>query len=255
MSTYLTPKQQNLFEQHLLEDSDGLCIRIINARSGRSRLTHLQCVLSSSFYAASNKRSTERWIHRLFRVPHENTDIALLHQFSMQTGIRQTNSMMSDIPWLSSSSEMSESDEKQLVVDHSVYELKSKHNDDRCVFPASMRFPQYMTRDYVDKSRRDDYYDRNPFLFVWVVRKNQISGQMALHDIIYIQKGKTTPGAKSSRRPSSHILSVIAKSTSSLTRNETLDIEAPTESDRDKFALAFATFCRVPIEDDPLHII
>lgn len=250
---YLTSKQQNLFEQQLLDSSDGLSIRIIHHRSGHSHLRRLRCMLSSSLLI-SNQRS--KWIYRLFRVSSKSKDVLEpRRQFSMNTGVRNTDSMISDTPWLSSSSE-SESDEKQLIIDRGSHALKIKYDDDRCIFPPNMTFPQYMMRECMDpQSRMGGFDDMNPVLLMWGGCRKKIIGQMALRDILCVQKGKVTPIAKLSRHPSSHILSVIAKPTNSLTRNETLDIETPTELDRDKFALAFANFCRVPMEDDPLHIL
>ena len=57
-----------------------------------------------------------------------------------------------------------------------------------------------------------------------------------------VAKGKTTDRARRCAAPGSRILSLIAVDGSSL------DIEAPTRLDRDKFARAFSKFLNVPIE-------
>ena len=61
-----------------------------------------------------------------------------------------------------------------------------------------------------------------------------------------VRKGKTTERTRRNVQPTSRLLSLITNDAN----HPSLDIEAPTRVDRDKFAKAFAKFLRVPLESD-----
>lgn len=69
--------------------------------------------------------------------------------------------------------------------------------------------------------------------------------QVPLDCFVCVRKGKTTERARKNPVAASRILSLITNDPS----NITLDIEAPSKNDRDKFARAFAQFLSVPLED------
>lgn len=69
---------------------------------------------------------------------------------------------------------------------------------------------------------------------------------LSLERFIAVRKGKTTQRTKKNIAPSSRLLSIITDSK----EHPSLDIEAPTKLDRDKFARAFARFLGVPLEID-----
>jgi DNA-binding XRE family transcriptional regulator len=64
--------------------------------------------------------------------------------------------------------------------------------------------------------------------------------KLPLDRFVSVRKGKTTDRARRNASPSCRILSLI-------TNHQSLDIEAPTRLDRDKFARAFARFLEVPL--------
>jgi hypothetical protein len=64
-----------------------------------------------------------------------------------------------------------------------------------------------------------------------------------------VRKGKTTERTRKNGQPASRLLSLIPDSPN----YPTLDIEAPTKMDRDKFARAFAKFLGVPLEPDDVE--
>ena len=67
--------------------------------------------------------------------------------------------------------------------------------------------------------------------------------RLALDRFVCVRKGKTTERARRNSSPSCRILSLVTTD-----RNHpSLDIEAPTRLDRDKFARAFARFLDVPL--------
>jgi hypothetical protein len=69
--------------------------------------------------------------------------------------------------------------------------------------------------------------------------------KLALDRFISVRTGKTTERTRKNPQPAARLLSLVTKN--SLL---SLDIEAPTRLDRDKFARAFARFLNVPLEFD-----
>mmetsp|Transcript_14437 Transcript_14437/g.22555 ORF Transcript_14437/g.22555 Transcript_14437/m.22555 type:complete len:1430 (-) Transcript_14437:136-4425(-) len=68
--------------------------------------------------------------------------------------------------------------------------------------------------------------------------------KLPLDRFVCVRKGKTTSRTKRNPSPSGRLLSLITNDVS----HASLDIEAPTRLDRDKFARAFARFLDVPLE-------
>ncbi len=68
--------------------------------------------------------------------------------------------------------------------------------------------------------------------------------QMPLDRIIAVRKGKATDKARRSTCPSNRIFSIITDDPV----HPSLDIEAPSQTDRDKFARAFSLFLNLPME-------
>ena len=70
--------------------------------------------------------------------------------------------------------------------------------------------------------------------------------KLALDRFVCVRKGKTTDRTRRNPCHPSRLLSLITDDRA----NPSLDIEAPTKLDRDKFARAFARFLGVPLEVD-----
>lgn len=70
--------------------------------------------------------------------------------------------------------------------------------------------------------------------------------KIPLERFVSVRKGKTTDRTRRNICPSSKILSIISDDP----YHPSLDIEAPTRLDRDKFARAFARFLNIPLEGD-----
>ena len=75
-------------------------------------------------------------------------------------------------------------------------------------------------------------------------KKNAVA--VSLDRFVAVRKGKTTDRTARNGSPSGRLLSLVT----SVRENESLDIEAPTELDRDKFASAFARFLGVPLIEE-----
>ena len=69
---------------------------------------------------------------------------------------------------------------------------------------------------------------------------------VSLDKFTCVRKGKTTERTMRNSSPASRLLSIMT----TVRGNESLDIEAPTMLDRDKFASAFATFLGVPLVEE-----
>jgi len=70
--------------------------------------------------------------------------------------------------------------------------------------------------------------------------------RVLLDQFTCVRKGKTTDRTRRNVQQASRLLSLITSDVN----HPSLDIEAPTRVDRDKFARAFAKFLRVPLESD-----
>jgi hypothetical protein len=73
--------------------------------------------------------------------------------------------------------------------------------------------------------------------------------KIPLDKFVAVRKGKTTERTKRNPCPPSRILSLVTayEDTPYSATTTTLDIEAPTKLDRDKFARAFSRFLNVPL--------
>jgi hypothetical protein len=74
-------------------------------------------------------------------------------------------------------------------------------------------------------------------------KKNAVA--IPLVQFVSVRKGKTTERTMRNACPSNRLLSILTRDV----RNGSLDIEAPTRLDRDKFASAFSRFLGVPLEE------
>jgi kinesin family protein C2/C3 len=107
----------------------------------------------------------------------------------------------------------------------------------------------------------DDHEHRNLIpgkkirVLTWGKKKDV---KIPLERFVAVRKGKTTERAKRNPCPASRILSLITSDdhheagyppSSSSNPTTTLDIEAPTRLDRDKFARAFSRFLNIPLID------
>ena len=75
--------------------------------------------------------------------------------------------------------------------------------------------------------------------------------KLPLERFVCVRRGKTTERTRRNMCPASRILSLITDDPNC----PSLDIEAPTRLDRDKFAKAFSRFLRVPLEGDDVGSI
>lgn len=117
-------------------------------------------------------------------------------------------------------------------------------------FSFTKGFSRFRSDRSVDRSESGKEIDRllRPLgtmvkVLVWGKKKDV---KIPLERFASVRKGKTTDRTRRNVSPSSRILSLITDDP----YHPSLDIEAPTRLDRDKFARAFARFLNVPLEGD-----
>eukprot|EP00934_Nitzschia_sp_Nitz4_P005576 Nitzschia sp. Nitz4//scaffold240_size29840//1008//4428//NITZ4_008014-RA/size29840-augustus-gene-0.29-mRNA-1//-1//CDS//3329543738//5566//frame0 len=85
-------------------------------------------------------------------------------------------------------------------------------------------------------------------VLIWGKKKDV---KLPLDRFVCVRKGKTTDRTRRNMYPASRLLSLITDDPNF----HSLDIEAPTRTDRDKFARAFSRFLKVPLEGDDARSI
>lgn len=96
------------------------------------------------------------------------------------------------------------------------------------------------TSSHVTPSNNDNSFSTRTRVLTWGKKKDV---RLPLERFVCVRKGKTTDRARRNASPSCRILSLITTDPN----HQSLDIEAPTRLDRDKFARAFARFLEVPL--------
>lgn len=90
------------------------------------------------------------------------------------------------------------------------------------------------------------WYHKHTRALTWGTKKKIIP----IFQFTSVRKGKTTDRTKRNPCPSNRLLTLVNESDP---RHGSLDIEAPTKEDRDKFAKAFSTFLCVPLVEDAVE--
>ena len=90
--------------------------------------------------------------------------------------------------------------------------------------------------------RDNTWYHKHTRALTWGTKKKVIP----IYKFTCVRKGKMTDRTKRNACPATRLLTLVNETD----RHGSLDIEAPTKQDRDKFALAFSTFLSVPLLED-----
>lgn len=203
-------QEQALFEQRLCEDIYGVAVRKIN-HNGKSNLRYVKC----SFYDASE-------------LEHNGASGHLSHSL-------QNSSSRS----LSSRSRNGFS--RFLGGDRSVDRIP---NSNTALDPLrnSINHNLVAVVDGYD-AHRNLIPGKKIKALTWGKKKDV---KIPIDRFVMVRKGKTTDRTKRNVCPASRILSLITDDSVHMS----LDIEAPTRLDRDKFARAFSRFLNVPLEPE-----
>jgi hypothetical protein len=123
---------------------------------------------------------------------------------------------------------------------------------DRSVSSISRGFPRFRDRS-VDRSESRETEAHRTLItgkkirvLTWGKKKDV---KIPLERFVTVRKGKTTDRTRRNVCPAARILSLITDDP----KNPSLDIEAPTRLDRDKFARAFSRFLSIPLEGDDVR--
>ena len=106
------------------------------------------------------------------------------------------------------------------------------------------------------RSNNDDASDTDKLLSSTDVRRKALiwgkkkDHKLAIDKFLAVRVGKTTDRTRKNPQPACRLLSIITND-----KEGSLDIEAPTRLDRDKFARAFARFLRVPLESEDGELV
>lgn len=116
----------------------------------------------------------------------------------------------------------------------------------------SRGFPRFRERS-LDRSENNDIHrtlmkGKKVKVLAWGKKKDV---KIPLERFVAVRKGKTTDRTRRNVCPASRILSLISDDP----HNPSLDIEAPTRLDRDKFARAFSRFLSVPLDGDDVRSV
>ena len=108
------------------------------------------------------------------------------------------------------------------------------------------RLDRRESREY--EAQRTSIQGKKVRVLTWGKKKDI---KIPLERFLCVRKGKTTDRSRRNVCPPSRNLSLITDDPF----NASLDIEAPTRLDRDKFARAFARFLRIPLEGDDIRSV
>jgi len=125
----------------------------------------------------------------------------------------------------------------------SVEELDSHNKSSRSVSSRSVNSwgRRKNSEDRTQSISRLVDSERAKRALIWGKKKGV---QITLDKFTSVRKGKTTDRARRNSSPASRVLSIMTNDPN----HSSLDIEAPTRLDRDKFARAFAKFLEIPLE-------
>ena len=232
-------KEQTMFE-HKLCDRKGVAVKKINP-NGKSQLRNVRCIRIS---ADSDKRGPRRKQHQQQNMS-QSVPPALEHGKPNMGGVTPLSSNRSvsslagrfgggggaSTPGQSSTGRKARSN----IIDSPTLSQEStsptKGEDDDGDGDNS----EGIVRD-------NTWYHKHTRALTWGTKKKIIP----IYKFTCVRKGKTTDRTKRNGCPASRLLTLVNETD----RHGSLDIEAPTKQDRDKFATAFSTFLSVPLVED-----
>jgi len=225
-------QEQAMFEQRLCEDEFGVAVRKIN-QNGKSVLRYVRCVplfplqsLHSDALPLSTNASANSAQHRNLR-----SDETATHS---QNGARSVSSLMGRI----SRRGLVSSAEKKI---RNRSRSRERRNTDASI--GSSINTSNMDNDITNPLAATNSAQKSQRALTWG-KKNEV--RIPLTRFTAVRKGKTTDRTRRNPCPSNRLLSLVTDDRN----HSSLDIEAPTQLDRDKFARAFARFLNVNLETE-----
>jgi len=249
--TGLDDEEQYMFEQRLTQDELGVAIRKIS-HSGKAQLRYVKCIPlrppSSSDFDITDRGSSGG-------PPLTLTNVSRANSLNAVT----TNSVgiPSDSISVSSKSSTGSRFLERMRSTTASGVIRNQSGRLLKALPGSVGALSTSAADAARGSSGNDDSD-NPLLqenndkksnraLTWG-KKNAVT--LSLDKFTCVKKGKCTERTIRNSSPSNRLLSIMCINDVRGTSSESLDIEAPTKLDRDKFASAFAKFLGVPLLEE-----
>jgi hypothetical protein len=242
-------QEQALFEQRLCEDVYGVAVRKIN-HTGKSNLRYVKCGYYDAhelhvFDATTNSSSTNGNYHSHNNASSRSVSSRSRNGFSrFLSGDRSVGDR---IPMSAGSGGGgSPSEPLRNSISHNLTQASGGGvGGGGGTTTTTTMSDSYNNNNKNDDARMNLILQGNKKIkaLTWGKKKDV---KIPIDRFTVVRKGKTTDRTKKNTSPSSRILSLVTDDPLHMT----LDIEAPTRLDRDKFARAFARFLNVPLEQE-----
>jgi len=229
-------EEQILFEQRLCDADYGVAVRKIHS-NGKSQLRYVKCIP----YVHKRGRGSKKQHDMSLSVPDSKMNYYSSsnhhhhhhHQRKNYSSSKSVTSLMGRISLASKRSKSKASASASASVSAS---LSGTLNENATVNTSEEMHSRIMTEKQLQKQG---------MALTWGNKKKVI---IPLCSFVAIQKGKTTGRTVRNPCPPSRLLSLVTNDKRH--GHGSLDIEAPTRLDRDKFAMAFSIFLDIPLKDD-----
>jgi hypothetical protein len=208
-------EEQVLFEQRLCDAAYGVAVRKIHS-NGKSQLRYVKCI---PYTHAGSRKSKKQQNNMSLSVPDAKMN---------SKNYSSSKSVTSLMGRLSLASKRSKSKASAST--------SGNLNDN-----ATMNTSEEMT----SRIMTDKQLLKQTMALTWGNKKKVI---IPLCNFVSVRKGKTTGRTMRNPCESSCLLSLVTNDKRH--GHGSLDIEAPTKLDRDKFAKAFSIFLDIPLKDD-----
>jgi len=215
-------EEQKMFEQRLCDVNFGVAVRKIHS-NGKSQLRYVKCTAIDNKKNSHRKGRLSRRRSKLqnmsMSVPPEADGLGSLHEHRQQQHQQKISSSKS------------------------VTSLKGRRSRGKKYPGIGIINSNASTSTSVTGSVLPSDDRKQNMALTWGNKKKVV---IPLYKFIAVRKGKSTDRTRRNVSHPSQLLSLVTSDK----RNSSLDIEAPTKLDRDKFAKAFSIFLDVPLTDD-----
>ena len=216
-------EEQILFEQRLCEEGHGVAVRKIHS-NGKSQLRFVKCVSIPKDKLKKMKLAASSYNKNMSNsLPSPGV------QATDSSSARSVTSLMG---------RMNKRKHKS-----SLYGIGSEDDSPKSQFSKSITGGRSIHTHHTTMTTSLGLDDKMfTKALTWGNKKKVL---IPLCKFTSVRKGKTTPRTRRNGCDPSRLLSIVTNDSA----HGSLDIEAPTQLDRDKFAKAFSVFLNVPLED------
>lgn len=226
-------QEQILFEQRLCDVNYGVAVRKIHS-NGKSQLRYVRCIPLENIPSEGIGSGNQKHNHN-HKKPHNNHNMSL----SVPDISKRNNASSSSSRSVASlMGRISLGSKRQNRHKASRLESDSEH-------VASMGMSHDATGELAGVAVTEKQKFKQSMALTWGNKKKVV---IPLCHFVEVRKGKTTSRTRKNPCHPSKLLSLLTNDKRH--GHGSLDIEAPTKLDRDKFAKAFSVFLDIPLKDD-----